>query len=302
MEDDEELENRKREIAKEVTAIEEDTGLARRKALEDRQVAFESSIAQLKDERLDLLKQRAQLTQEMEKRGLGRTRSENEGGGLTSESANKKKFDRRKDLISRLIDDAGVSHKLLERLKKGESILDAKREVELETSRERKKKEQLKHKREKDALKRKIMMEEESNLKAKAEARGREERQHNRVVGRERGGGESSGSDGEGREEQRPRRPMSRVKASAIPPRRRRSSQQEEIPAYVRNLQAQISALQASLLAKSEQDQLRIQRENKERSMMQAEDVADDSVLDPDLPKSIQKDSEMIRLHQTHQR
>lgn len=68
-----------------------------------------------------------------------------------------------------------------------------------------------------------------------------------------------------------------------------------EVPAYVQDLQAQIRALQASLASKAKEERTREERAARPVQVEQVE-------VDADLPKPIQKDSEMIKLHQSHMR
>ena len=134
MEDDKSLERQKRAIKEEVEALEDASGISRERMLENKVTAFNESMSQLKSERHGLLKQRAQLTQELERRGFS-ARGESQATS-TSSDVSKKKFAARENLISRLIQDSRSSQMLVDRLKNGESFTDAKKHVKMEERRE----------------------------------------------------------------------------------------------------------------------------------------------------------------------
>ena len=62
MEDDESLERQRQSIAAEVEALEDATGVTKQNELKKKASAFHESMSQLKEQRLGLLKQRANLT------------------------------------------------------------------------------------------------------------------------------------------------------------------------------------------------------------------------------------------------
>ena len=153
MEDDKSFERQKRAIKEEVEALEDDSGISRERMLENKVTAFNESMSQLKSERHGLLKQRAQLTQELERRGFS-ARDESQATS-TSSDVSKKKFAARENLISRLIQDSRSSQLLVDRLKNGESFTDAKKHVKMEERREaerrEREREREREKREKEA-------------------------------------------------------------------------------------------------------------------------------------------------------
>ena len=92
MEDDESLERQRQSIAAEVEALEDATGVTKQNELKKKASAFHESMSQLKEQRLGLLKQRAHLTQEMEKRGFSVRDAEEASTSYSSADASKRKF------------------------------------------------------------------------------------------------------------------------------------------------------------------------------------------------------------------
>ena len=236
--------------------------------LENKVTAFNESMSQLKSERHGLLKQRAQLTQELERRGFS-ARDESQATS-TSSDVSKKKFAARENLISRLIQDSRSSQMLVDRLKNGESFTDAKKHVKMEERREAERRE-----REREREK----WEKEAREVEEAKRRSRDARKERAKDSRA----------------ETPR--TSQLRPTSIRSKRQQSEESQimEVPAYVQDLQAQIRALQASLASKAKEERTREERAARPVQVEQVE-------VDADLPKPIQKDSEMIKLHQSHMR
>ncbi|QDZ21227.1 hypothetical protein HOP50_05g37550 [Chloropicon primus] len=269
MEDDESLERQKEAIMTKVEELEEASGVTKEREMEAKLLAFNESMAHLKEQRLDLLKQRAKLTQEMEKRGFS-ARVE-DAGFASSADLNRKKFTARENLITRLIEDSRSSQKLVDRLKRGESVEEARRHVEQDERREAKRKERLRREKEAQELR---------------EAKRRTQEIHDQ---RER--------DKEAKAE---RMRSSKLSATSGKTRRRSSVQvaeEDRVPSYVRELQAQIKALQEVSLGNASKAR---GEETKQRARVKMDEDVEE--CDEDLPKPIQRDSEMIQLHKSHMR